>query len=254
MPLLSVRDLDAGYGAVAALRGVSFDVAAGETLGIIGPNGAGKSTLFNCLTRITAPRRGAVTLSGQSLLSLPIHRLVEVGVARTFQNLAVFPDMTVREHIMVGAQALLPTSIFAALWRWRRGADEVRDLRACAEAVAASVGLDALLDSPVDQLPYALAKRVELARALAAAPRLLLLDEPAGGLSDIEIDALGDLLTALRARTGLTLLLVEHHMGLVHRLSDRIVVLNFGQKLFEGTPAELHGRPEVVEAFMGGGG
>jgi branched-chain amino acid transport system ATP-binding protein len=219
------------FGGVLALEGVTLDVREGEVAGVIGPNGAGKTTLFNVVTRLTALDDGTVELEGASLLSTPAHRVVELGVARTFQHLELFPTLTVRDNVLVGAHA-------------RRGP---RD----ADEILAYTGLAELAERPAGALPYGVQKRVGLARALASGPRLLLLDEPAGGLAHEEVEELAAFLRRLRADFALTVLLVEHHMGFVMGLCDRVHVLSFGRLIASGAPAAVQADPAVVEAYLG---
>lgn len=233
-PLLSVRDVSLRFGGIVALDGVSFDVAAGAISGLIGPNGAGKTTAFNVITRLYTPDAGAVELGGRTLLDTPAHGVARRGVARTFQNINLFPSMSVLENVLVGGHA-----------RGRRIREgDARD-------VLAEVGLAARADERALSLPYGTQKRVEIARALMAAPRLLLLDEPAGGLNHEEVEELGDFVLRLREERDLTILLVEHHMGLVMRVSDHVNVLSFGRRIASGTPDEVRNDPAVVEAYLG---
>jgi len=249
---LVVEGLTIRFGGLVALDQVSLSVAPGAIHAVIGPNGAGKTTLLNLVTGIYSPTAGRVAFEGKALTGLPPHRIAERGVARTFQNTELFAEMSARDNVRVGLHRHLAYSLAEAVLRLPRYRHVERKAAQRAEELLDLVGLGAQADTPAGDLAFGQQRRLELARALAVGPRLLMLDEPAAGLRAAEVDELSAVLRRLRDELGLTLVLIDHVMRVVMRLSDRITVLNYGRWLAEGTPEEIRRDPAVIAAYLGG--
>jgi branched-chain amino acid transport system ATP-binding protein len=249
--LLDVVDLSLAFGGVDALRRVTFQVDDGELVGLIGPNGAGKTSLFNCINGVYRPQEGSLCFGGRELLGLRPSSIAALGIARTFQNLALFGNLDITENLMLGRHLLMRTGFLTgALWFGRARREEVAHRQRCSEIVDL-LGLGAHCNRPVGLLPHGIQKRIELGRALAMEPRLVLLDEPAAGLNSEETDALGDLIVDIQHELRLAMILIEHDMHMVMDLAERLVVLDFGEVIASGTPAEVATDAAVVTAYLG---
>jgi branched-chain amino acid transport system ATP-binding protein len=256
MSFFSVRSLSKRFGGLTALDDVSFEVEKGSILSVIGPNGSGKSTAFNCINGIYKPTAGTVHFEGEQISGLKSHRIARRGLARTFQNIELFANESTVDNLMLGRHQHMRTGLWRGmgmLGRTTRAAREEVENRARVEQVMETLDLTAVRDRPVQELPYGTQKRVELGRALAMDPKLLLVDEPSAGMSPEERADIGERLRSLRDDLGLTILLIEHHMQLAIDLADRVLALNFGKVIALGAPEEVRSHPEVIKAYLGDG-
>jgi len=249
---LSIKNLTMRFGGIVALDAFCMDVPQGSIFGLIGPNGAGKTTCFNCISGLYQPTHGSVLLEQAEVTRLPRHRMARLGLSRTFQNVALYPSMTVHENVMVGAHSRHPVTMLGTALRTRRTRLAEREVRQAAVDALDTVGLSQLAGRSVAELPIGIQHRIEIARALASRPKVLLLDEPAAGLTAGEVDSLRDMLLRLRADLALTIVIVEHNMRFVMKTCDEIAVLNFGRKIAQGKPDAIRNDAAVIEAYLGG--
>jgi branched-chain amino acid transport system ATP-binding protein len=251
--ILDVQNISLAFGGVKALTDISFNVHEHEVRAIIGPNGAGKSSMLNCINGVYTPQQGSITFKGKTFKHMNSRQVAEMGVARTFQNLALFKGMSVLDNIMTGRNLHIKSNLFLQALRWGPAEREENQHREYVEKIIDFLEIQAYRKTPVGQLPYGLQKRVDLGRALAMQPQVLLLDEPMAGMNLEEKQDMCRFVLDVNDEFGTTVVLIEHDMGVVMDISDRVVVLDYGKKIGDGTPQEVRANPEVIKAYLGGG-